>query len=68
MPTKCLERTGAEAWLAAVIERRGGLARIPAAHRWLLYEAAKRRLGWRADYEARTRQLAEMLDVRVRLW
>ena len=31
-----LERTGAEAWLAAVIERRGGLAQIPAAHRWLL--------------------------------
>ena len=58
-----LERTGAETWLAAVIQRRGGLARIPNHHRWLLYEAAKRRLGWRADYEACTRQLAEMLQI-----
>jgi len=67
MPTEYLERTGAETWLAAAIERRGGLVCIPDWHRWLLYEAAKRRLNWRADYEARTRKLAAMLDARGKL-
>lgn len=51
-------------WLVRAIAVCGGLERIATRQRWVLYEAAKKRIPPdAADYGRRVRALAEMLDL-----